>query len=419
MTDESGAVISGAKVSVIDLSTRFERGATTNDDGYFVVPALPPGTYKVRVERDSFAPADINNVVLNANDRRSLQVSLKVGRVGEAVEIKADEGQLQLKSESGERSDVITNRQIVNLAMNGRNVFALMNTIPGAINNLNTEISKVDTQNQFNINGNRQNSNEITLDGASILVQGNNTMVFTTINPDAVAEVKVVTSNYQAEFGKMSGASIQFVTKSGTRDFHGTGRYFRRHDSLNANNYFNNARRVPRNLYRYDYGGFDIGGPVYLPKPVFGPLGGWNQGKDKLFFFFSQEFYEQLIPEAARNIRVPTLAERSGDFSATTDGPGNRIFLRDPLMTGTCNATNTPQNPGACFVYQGRLNVIDPARFYRLGQNILKLYPEPNVPGDARRIRRQLQPRDRQRDLGRDLESSGRPRAAIALRAAG
>jgi hypothetical protein len=380
--DESGAFVAGANITASNPAAGIQRKTNSNEDGNFVLVQLPPGTYLLAVERTGFAPTEIKNIVLQASERVALEIKLRVGNIGDSVSVTADAGQVALKSESGERSEVLTNRQIKDLAINGRNSLALLGTLPGVVSNLAATISRTDTQNAFSVNGQREQANEITLDGASIVVAGSNRAIYTTINPDAISEVKILTSNYQAEFGKMSGAAIQIVSKSGTRDFHGTGRYFRRHDSLNANSFFSNLNRLPRTLYRYDYGGFDLGGPVLLPRKLFGPLGGFNEQRNKLFFFFSQEFYEQLLPEGARNVRVPTVAERQGDFSQTVNAQGARILLRDPLKTGTCTATNTAANPGACFVYQGRLNVIDPARFYRLGKNILNLYPEPNVPAE-------------------------------------
>jgi len=146
-----------------------------------------------------------------------------------------------------------------------------------------------------------------------------------TINPDAVAEVRVLTSNYQAEYGRAGGGFVQTTTRSGTNQYHASARYFRRHDSLNGNNFFNNVSGRPRNIYRYNFYGYDLGGPA----PVLG-----EKGNRKLFFFWSQEFYRQLVPEVARNIQVPTLPERQGDFSQSVDGTGARIFVRDPLATG-------------------------------------------------------------------------------------
>src|SRR5262249_42756916 len=133
----------------------------------------------------------------------------------------------------------------------------------------------------------------------------------------------------------------------------------------------------PRNIYRYNDEGYDIGGPIYLPSKIFGPLGGFNREKDKLFFYWNQEWYQQLSPVGANNIRVPTLLERAGDFSQTTDGNGNKIFIKDPLLSGNCNASDTT----ACFRDGGVLNKIPQNRFYSSGQAILNLYPLPNIAG--------------------------------------
>jgi hypothetical protein len=145
----------------------------------------------------------------------------------------------------------------------------------------------------------------------------------------------------------LAGGFIALTTRSGTNEYHGAGRYFRRHDSLNANNFFNNARNIPRPLYRYNFYGWDFGGPVP-----------WV-GKNKLFFFINQEYYDQLVPQLASvNIRVPTEAERNGDFSQSVTGNGQPIVIRDPA-TG-----------------QAFLNSIIPSsRLYGPGQAILKALP--------------------------------------------
>ena len=175
----------------------------------------------------------------------------------------------------------------------------------------------------FNVNGTRSSQHEYTVDGITNFNLGNNTGALVSINPDAVGEVKILTSNYQAEYGRAGGGYIALTTRGGTDEFHGGARYFRRHDSLNADTFFNNARGgaaagFPRPLYRYNYYGWDFGGPVMLPK--FGHPRYWS-GKNKLFFFVGQEYYNQLVPQLASvNITVPTAAERKGDFSRSVDG---------------------------------------------------------------------------------------------------
>ncbi len=147
---------------------------------------------------------------------------------------------------------------------------------------------------------------------------------------------------------------INAAIRSGTNEFHGAGRYFRRHDSLNANSFFNNARRIARPLYRYNFYGWDFGGPV----PGFG-----SRNNRKLFFFINQEYYDQLVPQLnSVNIRVPTEAERAGNFAQSVDGAGRAITIRDPQ-------TGQPF-PG---------NTIPANRIYAPGATILKLFPAPNT----------------------------------------
>lgn len=354
--DTANAAVPGATVTATNPATGDAQIATSNDDGVFVFAQLPPATYTIAVERAGFKRVEKTNVVLIAADRLNAgDFMLDVGAVAETVTVQADAGQLQVKSESGERSEAITNKQIKDLALNGRNILDLMKVVPGVVSTVNGQVSNVQGLGDFNVNGTRSGQQELTIDGASNVNTGNNAWVHVTVNPDAIAEVKVLTSNFQAEYGKAGGGFIQIVTKSGTSEFHGTGRYFRRHDSLNANNFFSNARGLPRPLYRYNYYGYDIGGPVIIPWTNF------NRNRDKLFFFFNQEFYDQLVPNSPRTIRTPTQAERNGDFSQTRDGNGRIVPIRDPL-------TNQPF-PG---------NIIPRERFFRDGQAILNIYPMPN-----------------------------------------
>ena len=151
-----------------------------------------------------------------------------------------------------------------------------------------------------------QPQHEYTVDGVTNLNLGNNTGPRLD-QPDALEEVKILTSNYQAEFGKAGGGFIALTTRSGTSRYRGGLRYFKRHEGMNANSFFNNANGRPKPLYRYDYSGWDFGGPV--------PVGGTRESR-RMFFFAAQEYYQQKTPAgAAQNIRVPTALERGGDFS--------------------------------------------------------------------------------------------------------
>jgi hypothetical protein len=301
----------------------------------------------------------------------------------QTIRVEADPALLQIQAGSGERSDLITNNQVRNLALNGRDLLDLMKLLPGVVSSFNGQISDPGGLGAFVINGTRANQHELAIDGSSNVDTGSNATRHVTINPDAVAEIKVLTANYQAEYGRSAGGFIQIITKSGESEFHGGARYFRRHESLNANNYFNNlqGRRAdgseiqPRSLYRYSSFGYDVGGPVYLPRSVFGPLGGWNKDKNRLFFFWNQEFYRQLVPRNAVRIRVPTAREREGDFSQTLID-GNLVVV-DPR---TCRPN--PQIPNASICDPFPSNKIPQDRWYQYGQAILNLYPMPNLEGD-------------------------------------
>ncbi len=369
--DPSGAVVPGAAIEATRKDTGVKQRTVTSGEGVYTFPLLPPGRYSVRAEAAGFATVTVGNVVLEVGTRTGLDIELKVDSTGTTVEVTADAAALQIKTESGERSDLITNRQIRDLALNGRNILDLMKVLPGVVSNVNGQVSNDGGVRSFNINGARGTQKEVSIDGSSNVIAGANQRVHVTINPDAIQEVKVLTSNYQAEYGKTAGGFIQYTTRSGGRDFHAGARYFRRHDSLNANDFFSNARGFPRRLYRYDYSGYDVSGPVALPWT------GFNRNRDKLFFFWNQEFYRQLIPTAARTVQVPTAAERNGDFSRTTDGNGNAILIRDPLSTQPCTAANR----AGCFPG----NIIPASRLFADGRRILSIFPEANdAAGGAR-----------------------------------
>jgi hypothetical protein len=381
--DSSGGALPGVTVTAQNPLQAISESTATSSAGVFVFPQLPPGTYSLRAELQGFKTVEKSNVILST--RAAINVGdlvLEVGSVTENITVEADVGRLQIQSESAERSDLVTNKQLRDLALNGRNIADLFKTIPGVIAGGTQTTSTVqNVVGSFSINGTRANQHEYTVDGVTNLNLGNNTGALVTINPDALEEVKILTSNYQAEFGRAGGGFIALTTRGGTNEYRGGGRYFKRHESYNANSFFNNAVTPPRPrpFYRYDYYGWDFGGPV--------PFVGTKDSR-KLFFFVAQEFYEQQTPAAnPTRIRVPTQAERNGDFSQTRDGNGNPIVIRDPL-------TGQPF-PG---------NVIPAGRFAPGMQALMNIYPAPNAPegGNLYNYTSQL-PRDipRREDIAR------------------
>ncbi len=374
--DAHGAAITGARVQVTSTSRNETRTTQTGEDGRYVFPQLQPDTYKLHVEANGFKRIDLEGVVLNANDKISApDIELQVGVVTENVTITSSGEQLQ--TESGERGLAIVSNQINNLGINGRSYLALTRLAPGVVNTNNYSVAGHAGLSNISVNGARNNQNNLTLDGIGNVDTGNNGDQLATVSIDAVSEFKILTSNYQAEYGRSSGAQISVVTKSGTNEFHGSGYLYHRNDSLNANSWLNNRDGLARNFFRFNNFGYTIGGPVYLPKFGEGEHSVWS-GKNKLYFFFTQEYQRQLRPQGNRNVTMPTALERTGDFSQSVDKDGNKIYIRDYTKGLPCSASNT----AGCFIDGGVLNRIPQNRLYGPGLAILKVFPLPTLTGN-------------------------------------
>src|SRR5215468_220465 len=331
--DPQGGAVVGAKVNLKDAGGKVQLETTTNGEGFYTFPVIQPGTYTVTIEATGFKKSVKSGVVVNASDRQSTGVTaLEIGDISNSVEVTADAAQLQIKTESGEQGTAVNNQQIQNLAVNGRNYLDLLKITPGVVTSTSFAVSGPGGLGNININGTRTGKNNLTIDGTTNVDTGSNGTQHIALSLDNISEFKLLTSNFQAEYGRSGGGAIQIVTKSGTSQFHGTGYYFHRHEQFNANSYFNNANgrnaagieNNPRNFYRYNQQGYNIGGPVWLPKI------GSKYLKERLFFFFSQEWQEQLLPSSTRQSRVPTAAELAGDFSKTTDASGKVIPIINP-----------------------------------------------------------------------------------------
>ena len=367
--DPSGAYIAKAAVTVTNPANGLSRKVESSENGEFVVPNLLPGTYTITVEASGFKKLEKTGVILSAADRLNAgEFALAVGTSADSVTVTAEGAQLQLQSNSSERSDLITSKQLNDVALNGRMVLDYMKLIPGVVSLFDGSTATTYGIGAFNINGTRANTHEYTIDGASNVDTGDNATTHVTLNPDAISEMKVLTSNYQAEYGKAGGGQVAVTTKSGTNQFHGNARFFHRNEGLNANGWFNNQNnpKTPIALYRYNYVGYQIGGPIFIPGT------GLNKNKDRLFFFWSQEYYRQLVPGGGiSQFRVPTDLERQGDFSQTTDGDGNPLTIYDP-STGLPFAGNR--------IDPSSLSASQQAVFTEV-QKVLSLYPLPNISG--------------------------------------
>ena len=330
VTDSNGSAVIGAKITVSDPSKNLQIETKTSSDGNFSFPTLQPGTYNVTVEAQGFKKAVKTGLVLAVADRQSTGViALEVGDIANTVEITADAAQQLIKTESGEQSQVISGEQVANLALNGRNYLDLVKLTPGVVSFVNAQTAGPGGLSAFNINGTRANQHNLTIDGTTNVDTGSNGTQHIALVLDNIAEFKILTSNYQAEYGRSAGGDIKVITKGGGKDFHGTGYYYHRHEQFNANSFFNNAQGRQRNFYRYNYQGFNLSGPVWLPKKVFGPLGN-DKLREKVFWFVSREWQEQLLPGAARQSRVPTANEVNGIFTGLVNGNNQAVTLYDP-----------------------------------------------------------------------------------------
>jgi hypothetical protein len=367
--DPQGAVIPNAKVTLTNdaQGAASARQISTNPEGAFVFTPVLAGTYTVAVEVMGFKKYTQSAITVNVSDRIGLPtISLEVGATGETVNVEANA--IQLETVNGERSGVVTGRQMVDIAINGRNYVELLKTVPG----IPADVSAA--AGDANINGGRTMQSNFTLDGQNVTDIGVNEQFAYRISMDAISEFKVSTNGQTAEFGRTDGAQIQVVTKSGTKDFHGDGYWFKRGEFMNANTFTNNAQPVlingtaaaPFPIYRYMDAGWTIGGPIYIPGKV-------NKNKDKLFGFISQEWNHNIIPGTVHQVTVPTAAQRIGDFSNTRDAGGVLQTIYDP----NTRSSSLPQGlpfPGA---------QIPSTRFSPFGPSVLDWLPQPNVVGQA------------------------------------
>lgn len=327
VTDATGAALPGVVVKISNEATGQSRTATTDPNGFYVATNLAVGNYSVAVEHQGFKKSTRTGYNLVADGRLTVDFTLEPGAVTESVEVVASAGE-SVNSTSGEVARVVDQAQVQELALNGRNYLQLTTLIPGApllednALSLTTSLSVSQP-----INGNRGNANNLTVDGGSNLDSGSNGSQINNVGIDFIREVNIKTSNFSAEYGRNSGASINVVTRSGENKFHGSAFENIRNDKFDANNTFNVARGVkadgtpvvPRPALRFNNFGGSFGGPII---------------KDKFFFFAGVEWKIIRQFTASQNQTLPTSAELRGDFSARST-----VFLKDPRKTGTCSAT--------------------------------------------------------------------------------
>ena len=351
--DNQGGVIPGAMVTLTS-----ERQGTklapsvTNSDGNYVIPNVAADTYTIDVTMDGFRSAKRTGVAVSPGDRVAVQpFTLDVGGKTETITVTAEAPLVQ--SQSGERSFTITTAAVQNLPIQNRTFSALAALAPG--------MSNTGGNNPARLGGG--GSNNAMFDGIGIIDTGSNSIQLL-MNMEAVGEVKVLTSSYQAEYGRSSGVQISAVTKSGTNRFRGALYDIERNSDWNSNSWFNVRTGAQKTISKEKDWGYAVGGPVGKP------------GHDnKLFFFFSQEWRPRTTGGQVTRFRVPTALERLGDFSQSRDNNGNLFpYIRDAATGLPCSATNT----SGCFQDGGVVGKIPQSRLYGVGLNVLNYWPLPN-----------------------------------------
>jgi hypothetical protein len=363
VSDAGGAVVAAATVTVVSDDTGYTRTVTSGGDGIYAFQELSPGRYHVTVKKEGFKTAEQTGIELHVGSPVVLNVSLTVGTVTEVLTVEANA--IAVDTTSGTLGTLMDGQQVRELPLNGLNFIGLTLLVPGAStqDGFNTSAKGLASGTDISFNGGQKTGNLFTVDGAPNNDMGSQRTILVYPSIDSISEFKIVTNSYGPEYGQSGGAQVNIVTKGGTNGWHGSLYYFGRNDALDANNFFNKntSPAIPNGeLRRNDFGG-TLGGPVK---------------KDKLFFFYSQEFNREIDGDLHTG-QTPSAAELAGDFTGATTG-GH--------LTNCYYNSNFPQNGVTDFA------VKDPATGLPLtninstvegmspgGKLIASLYPAANV----------------------------------------
>ncbi|HET9832052.1 MAG TPA: TonB-dependent receptor, partial [Vicinamibacterales bacterium] len=365
VVDAAGLAVPGATITLTNEATGAARTMASNERGEFTFRAVQPGTYTVAVELAGFHRYERQHNVVNASSQLVLgEVKLAVGELNEAVTVTA-QGTV-VETTNSDYSGLLTATQIQRIQTKGRDVVNLLRLLPGVHYENDIEAMGDSFGSQLpNVAGQRRTWNQVTVDGLNGNELSGTNRMNSSINLDAIAEVKVLLNTYKAEFGHSAGANIEIVSKSGSSDYHGSGYWYGRRDAWNATPWENERAGLPKPKQRYDTPGFNFGGPVQIP-------GLFDSHDKKLFFFYSMEAPQVQKPGPLRLYRMPTALERQGDFSQTFDANGRLMFIKDPLSAGACSVTT-----GGLGCFPG--NIIPKNRIDPNGLAILNYMPLPNV----------------------------------------
>jgi Carboxypeptidase regulatory-like domain/TonB-dependent Receptor Plug Domain len=327
--DNTGAVIPGAEVSVSDPSTGFRHNATSNSDGNYLVSGLGASVYDVTITSPGFKKYEARKVILRVGEKLRVDTKLVIGSVTSEIVVEGSSVG-KVETQSSEFAGTITGEQISQLELNGRSFTQLINLIPGVSNQTGQDEGTVGPEGSvsYAVNGGRTEFNNWEIDGGEVLDSGSNANINVYPNVDALAEVRVLTSTYGAQYGRNGSGTIEAVTKSGTNQLHGEGFEFIRNAAFNAHYYFDQPGTSKTYYNKNDFG-YIVGGPIK---------------KDKLFFFWSQEFRRENVPFVYNNPGqfLPTTEERAGNFSDVCPAPGTKFVRGNPADPSETVSINCP-----------------------------------------------------------------------------
>jgi hypothetical protein len=366
VTDSSGGVVVGAALKLVNVETGVSFTAESNAAGQYRFLFLNPGIYRLTASMTGFKTFERDKIELHVAQAAGIDVALAVGAMAESVTVSSEVPLLEV--EKVDRGIVIERTRIEDLPLSKRNPIMLANMSSGIMSTSNPQHVNPFSNSSissWSINGGPVSNVEFLMDGAPNNAYSGATNRIAYVPPsDAVGEFKVITGIYDAQYGRTGGGVINVSVKSGTNNFHGSGYEFIQRTSWNANTFANNSKGLPREGNALNQYGFTIGGPVTIPKLY--------NGRDRTFFFFAAEDYGEDLQYPEESIAsVPTVEQRRGDFSRTTDNKGRLITIYDPL-TGRFEGNKWVRSP-----FSG--NVIPQERINPTSLKILSLYPEPNT----------------------------------------
>jgi hypothetical protein len=356
VTDTAGAVIAGAKIKLTHELTQQIQNYSTDGSGTFLFTNLIPGDYRIHVEFPGFKSADEKGITVSSQEKVALhEIKLLVGDVGTTIEVMATGA--HVATDSSDRSILVDRQMIEDTPLQGRDYLGILRSLPGVQMTTTNDRPGWGNSNANPVNGGQNGQFLVTFDGVASQDSGApGTGGYGAPSVDAIGEVKVLVSNYNAEYGARAGGQMNITIRSGSNRFHGSAYYFWRHEMLAANEFFNNKTNVTKPKYRYQNPGGTIGGPLIIPGT------GFNRSRTKVFFFYSEDYLHTTVTGGVNHYTMPTALERMGDFSKTTTTTGKLIPIKDP-------STNA--------VYPG--NIMPVSQISPVGFAMMNLFPLPNT----------------------------------------